>query len=150
MRHVLILGAGLSAPYLIQHLLDHGADLDLQITVADLDGEAARRRVGDHPTARAIAFDLADDEACAREFTRAALVVSLLPPPLQPRVARLCLEHRAHMVSASYCSTALKALDAEAKGRGVTLLTELGLDPGLDIMSAQRIIEDIHERGCEV
>ena len=149
-HHILVLGAGLSAPYLIRHLLDRATSLEAQVTVGDLDGEAARRRVDGHPAGRAIAFDLADAEACEREFARATVVVSLLPPPLQPRVARHCLEYGAHMVSASYRSSELRKLDGEATERGLTLLCELGLDPGIDIMSAQRIIEDIHARGGEV
>ena len=149
-HQLLVLGAGLSAPYLIRHLLDRAADLDASVTVGDLDGEAARRRVADHPAGRAIPFDLADAEACAREIGAADVVVSLLPPPLQPRVAKLCFEHGAHMVSASYRSAEMERLDGEARERGLTILCELGLDPGIDIMSAQRIIEDVHHRGGEI
>lgn len=147
MQKILILGAGHSAPYLIRHLLDRATALDLQITVGDLDVQAAHRRVRGHDRGRAIAFDLADSEACAREFSDTTVVVSLLPPPLQPRVARHCLEHGAHMVSASYRSPAMAKLDGEAKEQGLLFLCELGLDPGIDLMSAQQLIEDVHGRG---
>ena len=145
-KNVLVLGAGFSTPYLIRHLLDRAESLDARITVADVDRDAAASRVGDHPRGRAIALDVTDDSSAA-EFQDADLVVCLIPPKLQPIVARRCVEHRAHMVSASYTSREIRALEADARDVGVALMTEMGLDPGIDLMSAQRIIEDIRGRG---
>lgn len=150
MRKILVLGAGHSAPFLIQYLLSRAADLDFELTVADLDGEAARRRVGNHPKGHALAFDLGDVAASQEQFAAADVVVSLLPPKLQPKVARLAIKHRTHMVSASYRSRDMRRQDAGAKERGCTILCELGLDPGIDIMSAQAIIDDVHARGGQV
>ncbi len=147
MRNILILGAGHSTPLLIQNLLDQAQSLDAHVTVADADGEAARGRVGGHPRGEAIAFDVNDAAQRERQVAAAAVVVNLLPPAFQELVARSCLEHRTHMVSASYRPAALAALDGEARRRGVTLLCELGLDPGIDIMSAQQIIERLRGQG---
>lgn len=145
-KNILVLGAGFSTPYLIRHLLDRADQLDARITVADVDRSAAARRVGDHPRGRAIGLDVTSD-ASAPEFQQADLVVCLIPPKLQPIVARRCVEHRAHMVSASYKSRDIRDLEDDAKAAGVALMTEMGLDPGIDLMSAQRIIEDIQGRG---
>lgn len=150
MRNVLVLGAGHSAPFLIQYLLDRSAELDLQLTVADLDGEAAARRVGGHPRGQALAFDLADVEACRTQFSQADIVVSLLPPKLQPVVARQAIAHGTHMVSASYRSREMRRLEEAAAEAGCIILCELGLDPGIDIMSAQAIIDDVHGRGGRI
>ena len=145
-KNVLVLGAGFSTPYLIRHLLDRAEALEAHITVADVDRQAAARRVAGHPRGRAIALDVTDDAADS-EFRRADLVVCLIPPKLQPTVARRCVEHRAHMVSASYRSRELRDLEDDARSAGVALMTEMGLDPGIDLMSAQRIIEEIRTRG---
>lgn len=146
MKNILVLGAGFSTPYLIRHLLDRAESLDALVTVADMNRDAAALRVGDHPSGRAISLDVSDD-ASADEFRQADLVVCLIPPKLQPIVARRCVEHRAHMVSASYRSREIRDLEQAAKDAGVALMTEMGLDPGIDLMSAQRIIEDIQGRG---
>lgn len=150
MRKVLVLGAGRSAPFLIHHLLELAPTLDLQVTVGDADSEAAKARVGGHERGRAIRFDLADTLTSEREFADADIVVHLLPPALQPIVARRCLEHRCHMVSASYRARELRHLEADARDFGVVLLCELGLDPGLDLMSAQEMIDRIHQDGGRV
>ncbi|MDA8018669.1 MAG: saccharopine dehydrogenase NADP-binding domain-containing protein [Thermoanaerobaculia bacterium] len=145
-KNVLVLGAGFSTPYLIQRLLDRAESLGAQITVADVDRAAAAHRVGNHPRGRAIALDVTS-EASVDEFSLADLVVCLIPPKLQPLVARRCVEHRAHMVSASYRSREIRELEDDARAAGVALMTEMGLDPGIDLMSAQRIIEEIQGRG---
>ncbi|MEM8932738.1 MAG: saccharopine dehydrogenase C-terminal domain-containing protein, partial [Acidobacteriota bacterium] len=116
----------------------------------DLDEDAARARVEGHERGRAIRLDLSDAASVSPELDAADLVVCLLPPFLQGRVAASCVEHGCHMVSASYRSADVAALDEAARERGVTLLTELGLDPGIDLMSAQRIIDAIQRRGGTV
>ena len=145
MTKILVLGAGFSTPFLIRHLLDHAQDLDATVTVADLDVGAAQARVDGHGRGRAVGLDLRS-EAGAAELSAADLVVNLLPPKLQPEVARLCLDHGCHMVSASYRFKGLDAMEQEAKDKGLALLTEMGLDPGMDLMSAQEIIDGIYDR----
>lgn len=145
-RNVLVLGAGFSTPYLIRHLLDTAADLDARVTVADVDRHAAEERVAGHERGRAIALDVTAPEA-SEEFERADVVVCLIPPALQPVVARRAIAHGTHMVSASYRSKEIRELEDDARDAGVAILTEMGLDPGIDLMSAQRIIEDIRHRG---
>lgn len=150
MQQILVLGAGHSAPFLIRYLLDRAQDLGCVLTVADLDGDAARRRVADHPRGKALAFDLSDDGACRQLFGQADIVVSLLPPQLQPLVAGHAIAHRCHMVSASYRSSQMRQLDDAASRAGSIILCELGLDPGIDVMSAQAIIDQVHAEDGQV
>lgn len=151
MREILVLGAGQSTPLLIRHLLEGAAEGDWQVTVGDRDRALAERRVGGHPRGRAIAFDAAaEPEAGVDPLAAADLVVSLLPPPFHPAVARRCLAAGTSLITASYTDPRLAALDAEAKARGVLLLNEMGLDPGIDHMSAMELLDRVRAEGGEV
>lgn len=157
MQEILVLGAGHSSPYLIRHLLDGAAAGDWRVTVADRDPELAARRVAGHPRGRAIAFDAAADagpnpagDPAGDPIAAADLVVTLMPPALQPAVARRAVAGGTPMISASYADPRLSALDAEARARGVLLLSEMGLDPGIDHMSAMALLERVRAEGGEV
>ncbi|MEM7675632.1 MAG: saccharopine dehydrogenase C-terminal domain-containing protein [Myxococcota bacterium] len=149
-NHLLVLGAGQSAPALIRDVLMQAQRHDWQVVVADRDIELAQRRVQDHPRGRCITVDARDDRALAKLIAAAKVVVNFLAPAFQLPVAKLCVEHRRHMVSASYLDPKVKALDAAASDSGVTLLTEMGLDPGMDHMSVMRLLDRIHGDGRRV
>lgn len=140
MRHVLVLGAGQSAPYLIQRLLQDAQTRNGFVTVADRDEALARGRVGDHPRGAAMALDVTDLSLLRTQVRRADVVVHFLSPTFQHAVARTCVEFATPMVSASYRDQRLRELDAEARRNGTLLLTEMGLDPGIDHMSAMELI----------
>lgn len=154
MKEILVLGAGQSAPHLIRHLLEHADAGGFRVTVADRDPELAASRVGGHPRGRAIGFDAAadaDDAGAEGDPIAAAdLVVSLLPPPLQPAIARRAVAGGTSMISASYTDPKVRALDAEARHRGVLLLNEMGLDPGIDHMSTMALFDRVRAEGGEV
>ena len=150
MPQILILGAGHSSPLLIQHLLEHAQSLEARILVADLDIEAAKRRIDGHPRGEAHQLDLHREAETAALFAASDLVIHMLPPQLQPTSARLAVEHGCHLVSASYRSSEIEQLDERARSAGVALMTEMGLDPGIDLMSAQRIISTLQARGARI
>lgn len=150
MKNVLVLGAGQSATYLIRHLLDQADERDWFVTVGDRDPDLAARTVGGHPRGSAVAFDVNDAELRSTQIGRSAVVVNFLPPQFQGLVAWDCLQHGRHMISVSYQDRQIEALDADAQRKGVLFLTEVGLDPGIDLMSAMEIIHRVHERGGEV
>ncbi|MDX1631933.1 MAG: saccharopine dehydrogenase C-terminal domain-containing protein [Thermoanaerobaculia bacterium] len=150
MQNILVLGAGHAAPYLIHRLLERAEERSWKITVADRDREAARRRVGDHPRGRAESLDLQDAAARAELVRLADVVVDLLPPALQPLVAQDCLRHRCPLVSASYLDPRVRGLDGEARERDVLLLAELGLDPGIDLVSAAHLLNRARSAGGRV
>jgi saccharopine dehydrogenase-like NADP-dependent oxidoreductase len=141
---VLVLGDGLVAGPLVRWL---ACREDVTITVASLVEEEARRLVGDHPRGTARGVNVADAAELARLFAGSDVVVSLVPAPLPPLVARLAVHARVHLVTTSYVSPEMRALDAEARAAGVALLNEVGLDPGLDHMEAMRLIGGIRAEG---
>lgn len=147
MNRILVLGAGLSASSLIKYLLDASVETGWKITLGDIDPELAAQKIAGHPNGRAIAFDVSDENLCNEEIGRADLVVSMLPARMHHRVALACVMHGKHMITASYVSDDVRQLDAEARKKGILLLNEIGVDPGIDHMSAMEVIERIREMG---
>jgi saccharopine dehydrogenase-like NADP-dependent oxidoreductase len=147
MSKITVLGAGLVTGPLVRHLLSHSSH---EVTVAARSQEAARRLVGDHPRGSVAPLDVTDREALSRLVQGSAVVVSMLPYVHHVTIAELCLQHRRHLVTTSYVSPAMRALDAQARERGVLLLNELGLDPGIDHMSAMRVIHRVRAGGGRV
>ena len=145
MKKILVLGAGLVARPLVNYLLDHP---EFSVVVADVEPSRAETLVAGHPRGRAVTLDIADRGALAEAIGRADLVVSLVPYTFHPIVAELAVEQGKHVVTASYVSPAMRAFDARAKEKGVILLNELGLDPGIDHMEAMRIIHEVHGSGA--
>ena len=144
MKRVLVLGAGLVARPLLEELDRRG---DISLEVAALNVERARELAAACREARAVELDTGDHPALATAVERADLVVSLLPAPLHPQVARHCLEARRPLVTTSYVSPEMQALDGEARERGVLLLNECGLDPGIDHMMAAQAIRRLQGEG---
>ncbi len=145
MKHILVLGAGKSSPSLIRYLLDQAAENDWFVTVGDYNQEAAVERVGDHPQGTAIFFDVTDPSMHEHQVKNADLVVNFLAPRFQHQVAIECVQQGVHMVSASYRSKRIRELDVMAKREGVLILNEMGLDPGIDLMSAAEIIQRVRK-----
>jgi len=147
MKNVLLLGAGLVAKPLIRYLL---AQEGIQLLVASLDIDRANALVNGHPRGNTLELDVNDSDKLEDVVADSDLVVSLLPYTFHVQVAKLCLTHTTHLVTASYVSDAMRSLDARAREKGVLLLNEIGLDPGIDHMSAMKIIHDIEKRGARV
>lgn len=147
MKNVLVFGAGLVAGPLVRHLLDR----DYQVTVASRTLSKAQDLVNEHPQGRAVQFNITEDEAKLDDLvTPASLVVSLLPYIYHVRVARACIQHHKPLVTTSYVSDEMEELDQDAQEAGVLLLNELGLDPGIDHMSAMRVIDRAHDAGGQI
>ncbi len=147
MKDVLVLGAGLVAKPLVQYLLDQP---DVRVVNADRTKSKAVDTIAGHPDGDARQL-LTDDEAkMARLIQHADVVVSLLPYIYHVKVATLCIEHATHMVTSSYVSDEMRELDDDAKAAGIMVLNELGVDPGIDHMSAMRIIDHVHAEGGTV
>lgn len=147
MKKVLVLGAGLVAKPLVDYL---AALADTKLTVADLVLAKAETLTAEHQNANAIGLDVHDEAALSALVRDHDIAVSLLPGDEHPRVARLCLEHGRSMSTASYVTPEMKEMDAEVAAKGLTFINECGVDPGMDHMSAMRIIHDAHDRGGQV
>ena len=147
MRKILIVGAGRSASSLIQYLLDKSTTEDLHLIIADLSPETASKKTGGHPRATPVGLDIANIAERRSLVRDCDLVISMLPAALHIEVARDCIEFGKHMVTASYISDAMQSLDAQARANGLVFMNEIGLDPGIDHMSAMKIIDSVRDRG---
>ena len=144
-KRVLVIGAGMVSPPLVELLLRRPATF---LSVASMfPGEAEALAKG-NPRITPLLLDVMKDDARLDALVAAHdIVVSLVPAPAHPTIARKAIAHRKHMVTASYIGPDLMALSAEAEAAGIIILCEAGLDPGIDHMSARRMIDGIHERG---
>ena len=147
MQRILVVGAGRSASTLIQYLLDHSEENDWQVIVGDYDLSLAEQKVGNHPNGKIIRFDVFDEEQRNDGIRNADIVVSMLPASMHILLAEDCVFQGKNMVTASYVSEDIAALNDKAVEKGVLLLNEIGLDPGIDHMSAKKVIDDIHNNG---
>ncbi|MBF0201687.1 MAG: saccharopine dehydrogenase NADP-binding domain-containing protein [Desulfamplus sp.] len=147
MKKILVLGAGLVARPLVRYLLESP---ELHITLADQMEEKARELIGNSPSGKAVAMDAASGEMLGRAVVDSHVVISLLPWTLHPMVAKLCLEHKKHLVTASYVKEEMQAMDEEARQKGLIFLNEIGVDPGIDHMAAMKIIDGIKASGGTV
>jgi len=150
MQKLLILGAGRSATSLIDYLKKQAKIEGWQLKVGDYSLDLAKTKCHGDANCEAFQFDINNEMQREEEIKKADIVISMLPAKFHPVVARACVDHGKNMVTASYVSEEMKALDEEAKKKGVLLLNECGLDPGIDHMSAMKIIDQIRDEGDEL
>jgi saccharopine dehydrogenase (NADP+, L-glutamate forming) len=147
MKKILVLGAGLVAGAHTRYLLDQP---DLHVTVASRTLSKAQDIIRGHPQGEARQLNVTDEAALEELIRQADLAVSLLPYTHHPRVARLCVKHRKHMVTTSYIKKRMAELDGAAREAGVILLNEIGVDPGIDHMTAMKVIHRVQRDGGEI
>ncbi len=148
MKNILLLGAGQSASTLIQYLLDLSSSRGWQIAIGDVNEEIANKK--GQGKARGFAFDAINQEQLEEEVAKVDLVISMLPARFHIVVANACLKLSKHLVTASYVNDEMRALDKEAKKKGLVFLNECGLDPGIDHMSAMQVIDSIRNKDNEL
>ncbi|MBB1192619.1 saccharopine dehydrogenase [Flavobacterium sp. SOK18b] len=150
MRTILIIGAGRSASSLIRYLLQKSEQEQLHLVIGDLSLALAQKKTNNHPNATAIALDIFDEKQRQQAIQNATIVISMLPAHLHIQVAKDCITYKKHLVTASYVSDAMQELDAQAKANNLIFMNEIGLDPGIDHMSAMKVIDEIKEKGGEM
>ena len=150
MKHILVLGAGKSTPYLINYLLERAEKYDWFVTVGDMNKKLARESVGRHPRSSSITFDVNDTEMREAQIAKADVVVNFLPPTFQYILALDCIKQRKHMITASYQDIRMADINADAQRHGVLILNEMGLDPGIDHMSAMSVIQNVKKDGAQI
>jgi saccharopine dehydrogenase-like NADP-dependent oxidoreductase len=149
-KRVLVFGAGKSATVLIDYLLGQAEGENWEVTVADAQQGLALEKIGGHARGRAVGVDIREDEARSALVAAADLVISLLPPALHLLVAEDCLRHGKDLLTASYVDEAMRALQPRIEAAGLLFLCEMGLDPGIDHMSAKQMIDGIEEEGGKI
>lgn len=147
MRNILIFGAGRSASSLIRYLLSKSNEEQLHLTVADLSLNLAKAKTQNHPNATPLALDIFNADERRKAIANASIVISMLPAHLHIEIAKDCLEFKKHLVTASYISDAMQALNEEAIKNNLIFMNEIGLDPGIDHMSAMKVIDEIRSKG---
>jgi saccharopine dehydrogenase (NADP+, L-glutamate forming) len=150
MKKLILFGAGRSATSLIDYLIEQAAKLKWQVTVVDSDPLLARAKVGKTPFASVETFPIEDDSQRSRWIAQSDLVISLLPASLHLLIARDCLRFSKHLLTASYISEEIQQMAPEIKKAGILFMGEMGLDPGIDHMSAMNILDSIQKKGGEV
>ncbi len=143
MKHILVLGAGLSSATLIQFLLSEAGRCNWLITIGDKSEIHARQKANNHPNSRPLYFDVFNYEQRVNEIRKADIVISMLPSSLHHLVAQTCVALYKHLITPSYISEPMQKLDSKARMNGVLLLNELGLDPGIDHIAAMELIDNI-------
>ena len=147
MKQVLLFGAGKSATVLIEYLLSNAEKEGWYLIVVDADLQTAQNKLANSTFGNATSFDISNNEERAAHINKADIVISLMPPTLHFLIAKDCIRFRKNLLTASYVDAQMKSLKDEIKNSGLLFLCEMGLDPGIDHMSAKKMIDDIHDGG---
>ncbi len=150
MKSIVVLGAGRSTSALIEYLATHSDAAQWHLHVVDQDAETLQAKCAPYPAVEAHTADLSQESIRNSWIDQADVVVSMLPAMMHPDVARTCLRMGKHLVTASYASEEMKALDSQAREKGLIFLNECGVDPGIDHMSTMEILEKIRQKGGEI
>lgn len=145
MKRILIIGSGRSSSILLKYLEDNSDKFGWEITVGDRNIKHARGNAGN--TTRAISLDVFNEPQLDAEVQAADIVVSMLPSRFHPVVAISCLKHSRSMLTPSYESDEISDMKTRVKSRGILFLNEMGVDPGIDHMSAMQVIDRIKDQG---
>lgn len=150
MQTILVAGAGKSSLYLINYLLSHASRNKWKVIVADGSAEAIEQKIGDSPFAEKAVIDIKKDSDREPLVQRADIIVSLMPPDLHIYLAKDCLKYKKNLITSSYISPEMKAMDKEVKEAGLMFMCEMGLDPGIDHMTASQIIHSIQRVAASI
>ena len=150
MRNILVIGSGKSTSYLIKYLLDKSNSENLHITIGDINIENAKKLIGNHKNATAITLDVFNQQSRQDAIKKSDIVISMLPARFHLEVAKDCLTFNKNMVTASYISKEMQELDNDVKAKGLVFMNEIGVDPGIDHMSAMHVIDRIRDKGGKI
>ena len=146
----MLFGAGKSATVLIDYLLKNAEKENWHLHIADADKQLAMSKTGGHSAATCYGIDVTKEASRQELISGADIVISMMPPSLHALIAKDCLALGRHLLTASYADDALYSLHNEVKEKDLVFLSEMGLDPGIDHMSAMKIFDEIHEQGGSV
>lgn len=147
MKNIVVFGAGLSSSVLIDYLAERAERENWTVRVGDMNLATAVGKTRGRPHTEAFAFNVNDEMQRLSEISQADIVISMLPAHMHDAVARECIALKKHMVTASYVSKEMQSLEEKAKEAGVVIMNEMGVDPGIDHMSAMRVLDEIREQG---
>lgn len=146
-KTILVLGAGLSSSSLIRYLLEQSSNYNWKVKVVDRDLELVQQKIAGHKNGEAAVFNAIDSAERKPEIAKSDLVISMLPARFHYDVALDCIELKTNLITPSYISQEMRSLDQKAKDAGIVIMNEIGVDPGLDHMSAMKIIHAVQQKG---
>ncbi|RRQ50359.1 saccharopine dehydrogenase [Maribacter algicola] len=149
-RKILIIGAGKSTSFLLDYLLEKSDSENLKITIADLDTASISEHIKSHPNCSVRTLDIFKEDERTSAIAASDLVISMLPARFHIKIAEDCLTYKKHLVTASYISPELKKLNEKVTESGLVFMNEIGLDPGIDHMSAMQVIDRIRDKGGKI
>jgi len=147
MKKILLIGAGRSTGTLVKYLINNAEANEWQVTIADRNFEFLDKKFKELPFVTTEIFDVTDKDQREALIKASTLVISMLPAHMHISVAKDCINFKKHMVTASYISKEMQELDAKAKENGVIIINEIGVDPGIDHLSAKKVIDEIVASG---
>ena len=150
MKNILLFGAGKSASVLIDYLLTNAAQENWKLTLVDANLQAAQSKIGTSPYGEAVSFDINDNNERGKAIQKADIVISLMPPDLHFLIAKDCISNKRNLLTASYVDAQMRSLQSEIENNNLLFLCEMGLDPGIDHMSAKKMIDTICEDGGKI
>lgn len=149
-KTILVLGAGRSSSSVIRYFLENAEKENWYIKVCDMQLQSAKNKVGSHPRGEALQLDALDPVARREILKGIDLVVSMLPARYHVDVVKDCIDLKVNTITPSYISEEMKALDLKAKVAGIIVMNEVGVDPGIDHMSAKKVLDRIEEQGGKI
>ena len=147
MSNILVIGAGLSASSMIRYFINNAQKENWTIKIIDRDEDNAKRKAGSHSFTEGIGLDALNQEARKPYIEWADIVISMLPARFHIEIAKDCIKYKTNLVTPSYISDEMKALDQAAIDAGIVIMNEIGVDPGIDHMSAKKILDEIEDKG---
>ena len=150
LKTILLFGAGKSATVLIDYLIAEAETNNWKFIIADSNKEQILSKTNNSPFAEAVQIDITNEKLRGDLIQRAHVVISMMPPALHFLIAKDCVEYRKHLLTASYLDDKMKSLKDEISNKKLLFICEMGLDPGIDHMSAMKIIDDIRSKGGEI
>ncbi|MGN6399849.1 MAG: saccharopine dehydrogenase C-terminal domain-containing protein [Flavisolibacter sp.] len=150
MKKILLFGAGKSATVLIRYLLENAAAENWQLILVDANLVMAQEKIGNNDHGKAVSIDINNETLRSELIQQSHIVISLMPPALHFLIAKDCVQYKKNLLTASYVDEQMRSLQNEIEKNGLLFLCEMGLDPGIDHMSAKKIIDEIHGKGGKI
>ena len=147
MKKIVLFGAGKSASVLIDYLLDQATENNWTVIVADANKKLIEEKTKHHPKSEPVELDIKDEKRRRELIAQADIVISMMPPALHILIAKDCIEYGKNLLTASYADDEIKALQKAVEDKGLLFLCEMGLDPGIDHMSAMQLLDEIKASG---
>ncbi len=147
MSNILVIGAGLSASSMIKYFIENAQQENWNIRIIDRNDSLAKKKAGHYAFTEGLGIDALDKKVRKPHIEWADIVISMLPARFHVDIAKDCIKYRTNLITPSYVSPEMKSLAKDAESAGILIMNEIGVDPGIDHMSAKKVLDEINEKG---